>query len=131
MNNIRKSIITILSDYMDKTLSEWCLVDIDWDNKNIQKVLGLDWESAIINIYWSRWLLREWKSRIIGYYDITAVLKYINNSDDWLIKSYIDNFEISFDIIDKWLYFKIPNKPLHLYTEQEEKYLLDLLLNLK
>jgi hypothetical protein len=64
-------------------------------------------------------------------------LKYVE-------KTFNNNFVIDFDCYstEKDMYFIIrdfqenrfwifPNKPLHLYTEQEEKELLDLLLKLK
>lgn len=69
---------------------------------------------------------------IYWHYDITAVLKYIhkmwydiNNTDDSIL--------IWQNEMDYWFCtdFCIPNKPLHLYTEQEEKDLLELLTKLK
>lgn len=72
-------------------------------------------------------LMYTWnKLKILWYYDITAVLKYIDslsNMDEvklrWL------NFHI-WKINEIWINL-IPNKPLHLYTEQEEKELLKIL----
>jgi len=74
----------------------------------------------------------EWQTEV----DITAVLKYIQDKwcdyQNWIYKTTIricsiDNrdWEIMVD------YWEIPNKPLHLYNETEEKDLLDLLLKLK
>lgn len=62
----------------------------------------------------------EWQTEV----DITAVLKYIDEKTwNWFI--------IMWDKIILSAYLKdesIPNKPLNLYTEQEEKDLLELLL---
>jgi len=73
-----------------------------------------------------------WKNsyRIIGYYDIMAVLKYIKLK--WLEICFIDE-----GILVYWTksghddYWIIPFKPLHLYTEEEDKNLLDLLIKIK
>ena len=71
--------------------------------------------------------------KIIWHYDITAVLKYIdskwynihNEQNNWVIYVYKSDW---FDNPYLWI---IQFKPLHLYTEQEEKELLELLLKLK
>ena len=67
--------------------------------------------------------------------DITAVLKYI--ASKWYYP-YIDkllweNTGTAIIIADEYDNFEytIPSKPLHLYTEQEEKELLEILNNLK
>lgn len=71
--------------------------------------------------------------KLLWHYDITAVEKYII----WLNKSYDIQIDTDSDWEEKYiLYFwkyvsSFPNKPLHLYSEQEEKDLLDLLLKLK
>jgi hypothetical protein len=82
----------------------------------------------------------EWQAD----YDITVVLKYIKEYN-----KYVDlTLNIQSDIIHINIYWKtrtftdkltdfheyiweIPNKPLHLYTEQEEILLLNLLKNLQ
>jgi len=67
----------------------------------------------------------EWQTKV----DITAVLKYVKNK--WARR-----FEIKDEIwiaIKRWIYedmYQIPLKPLHLYIEQEEKDLLELLKKL-
>ena len=53
-------------------------------------------------------------------------MKYIEyHCTDLDVDCIVKNYEIEFKE------FEIPNKPLHLYTEQEEKDLLELLLKLK
>ena len=116
MTETRKAIIELIELFMNKTLCEWCLfIDDLWNYYTYDNKLP-------------KWLIRK----IIGYYDITAVLKYF--LPKYVISNY-NNKEIF--INDTWipesreLWWIIPNKPLHLYTEKEEKDLLKLLLKLK
>ena len=134
MDKIDKEIISIIWDYMNKTLSEWCLIDT-WA-KDLQKV------TEKIKVYWLFEIILDNKQKltsykkIIGHYDITAVLKYITD--------YAKNYHITIDEIqwgDIWVddywnrynyqIWEMPNKPLHLYTQEEKQNLLDLLLKLK
>ena len=125
MNNTRKEIINLIQDYMDKTLNEDCYVFIDDDlGKNYVKFNPLmeykPWEYAITSIAW--------------HYDITAVLKYIQNNNNIISYEVISLSDfILLETNLNWNYFeiKIPNKPLHLYTEEEEGNLLKLLERLK
>jgi hypothetical protein len=86
------------------------------------------------------------KIKILWHYDITAVLKYFEEHfySWWKLwpniinieKDYIEIQEIKemckCDIPKRFtIVWKFPNKPLHLYTEEEDKNLLDLLVNLK
>lgn len=66
--------------------------------------------------------------KIIWHYDITAVLKYVNSLESYWVL--IENWNIEL-FLEQSPIWEILNKPLHLYTEQEEKELLDLLLKLK
>ena len=77
--------------------------------------------------------------KILGHYDITAVLKYIlANLDCQIFHRPFVKWRTYNELIiapkQDWIYkwvskynFEIPNKPLHLYTQQEEKDLLELL----
>jgi len=133
MKETRKQLIEMLSDYMDKTLSDGCLIKHEdkiytyWDVYYIETER---WESFLYWTYDWRISYFEWY-KILWHYDITAVLKYIcnwwwdyNSSNDIL---YID---IETNVLWKWVVYHIPNKPLHLYSEDEEKDLLKLLKNL-
>ncbi len=128
ISDTRKEIINLISDYMDKTLSEWCLVECD------TYIITIREYDTIKNEDWYNHIYRNWESyevinKIIWHYDITAVLKYFKLKH-WLSDLFIMKHSIIF--LDKWkAYFDIPNKPLHLYTEEEEKRLLDLLINIK
>ena len=162
MNDTRKELINILSDYMEKELSEWCLLYINecWVDKESKKYIATildikevveeeEWECLvlymkqdeitvskdIINVFnWEKHLRnsKDYTIKILWHYDISAVWKFIRNSK-WavsvkIVKGNIDFLEITV-FWDKT--YIIPNKPLHLYTEQEEKNLLKLLLKLK
>ena len=159
----RKEIINLISDYMDKTLSEWCLFIRKYENNSysICKLLHIERREVYWNItttwyyynYIDLKILRTdtyfyaiwWKNhkrfydyidKIIWHYDITAVLKYIENNR--IEKSWYDRYDyftytkylIQFWKREEW-FDAIPNKPLHLYTEEEDKQLLDLLIKLK
>ena len=151
MNNIRKQIIEILEPYMDKTLSEGCLLEVytdDWytndtiikncysesdEDENIY-IPTYEWY-AILSKYKSKWHEQDAGviKRILWHYDITAVSKYIWKRV-YQIELDINQeyFEVSItsdDLVEQNFYF-IPNKPLHLYTEQEEVNLLELLKKL-
>lgn len=146
MNESRKKIIDLIEPYMDKTLNEWCIIEIKksyeyWKWKDIDPIYTtithLSWDGLYAWIYrywtWERdvnWKFRNWHhwDAIIWHYDITAVLKYIENkwcsitfNWYWEIRVYLDNSEFWKTLINLTL------KPLHLYTEEEEKELLETL----
>ena len=141
MNKIRKELINILSDYMEKELEIWLIYKsttwiyctlLDFNNKLIEIERDL-----IFELYWDKKHL----CKILGHYDISAVLKYVavKIEDNFLVlcPPTRDNNEFSihsddwWDVDDEWTQFYIfPNKPLNLYTEKEEKDLLLLLNNL-
>ena len=151
MNKVRKQIIELISDYMDKTLSEWCLLNwysneiniweyytywsyADWYFETNINGYELRFQRLKDNWNWDIWYYQI--EKIIWHYDITAVLKYIEgktqNKDSIILSIYwelqrIDTY--TWDYIET--IFETKNKPLHLYTEQEEKELLELLLKIK
>jgi len=143
MTETRKELINILSDYMDKTLSEGCLVKFMGEPVSfITKDKDEDWDDIYILNVWNRceiWICPP----ILWHYDITAVLKYIE-------KEWLKNYDVEIEIVIDWddinilwetWYFNnenwtwctdyfdytIQNKPLYLYTKQEEESLLELL----
>lgn len=144
MNNTRKQIIELIEPYMLKDLFEGCLIKIA-DTANVYGKIYLNWRYA--KMVWQEQYYKcyvvEWYSRdnllstelkdkfkILWHYDITAVLKYVVHNTEF--------YNVELD----WLWFYIerpdwistqsfPNKPLHLYTEIQEKDLLDVLLKLK
>lgn len=141
MNETRKQIIELIGSYMDKVLTWWCL--LERNNEIIQIV----YETWIKNTPYFCILLWEETNqspqlsfnprdypdvKIIWHYDITAVLKYLY--EKWIYDEIISEMFIRFQTmknINWWDTIFIPNKPLHLYSEQEEKQLLDLLIKLK
>ena len=87
MNETRKQIIELIEPYMDKTLSEWCLILYRWFYTPIlteQRKLWInkDWNYFQLFQFWNMqkiWDFIYWAEfEIIWHYDITAILKYIN-----------------------------------------------------
>jgi hypothetical protein len=143
MTETRKAIMSLISEHMAKDLSEGCLVEI-WNHKAIYLIT----QNSIVDYnVWNYTIFHWWEDiedvtdkiwKIIWHYDITAVLKYIKinggkinmqEKTDWNAMYIKVEYLYLWD--DDYDYYHIPNKPLHLYTEQEEKDLLELLLKLK
>ena len=120
MTDTRRKIIELIEPYLDKTLNEDCYVFIDDE-------LGKRYIKFHLKMEYNPWEY-SFKS-IVGHYDITAVLKYIGNHHWNFQQTYRDDFiwmvwrELEMSISD----LAIPNKPLSLYTEEEDKALLELL----
>ncbi len=155
MTKTREKIIGLIEPYMDKTLSEGCLITI-----SVQQIL---WDYITITVPFLRKTSKEsgrvdfsylhpngiiaehclsfqWcvqsGIKIIWHYNITAVLKFIGQK--WY--DYKKNTECELIAIKKFIWngkweseyiWTIEDKPLHLYSEQEEKDLLDVLLLIK
>jgi hypothetical protein len=156
MNNIRKQIIEILEPYMDKTLSEGCYVTlISYSGLTLERIDSMiyklwDWfqwdflykgterdcEDLYVNFYQYTWYQEtdekpsETIDKILWHYDITAVLKYIEERTTKYFEICEWHFVLQWDY---WIWsvdWSFPNKPIKLYTEQEEKDLLELLKKL-
>lgn len=121
----RKQIIELIEPYMETEFWFGCLVrnKFTWEI-SINQLEELD------PIY-----LME--IEIIWYYDITAVLKYIFNSmkvDFYFLNLTPDWEQMHIKIKLSWNHHNkeivIPNKPLNLYTEEENKNLFELLQKL-
>lgn len=146
MTETRKEILEMLKPYTDKTTSFWCIVKIP--NNFVQVDNALNHFAMAYDDKWNflasqsiflnkgkRFLFNE--IEILWHYDITAVFNFF----DW-IKSKKEVWPVYFDNViwqqDCWVfqktdytgYIKIPKKPLHLYTEEEDKNLLEILLKL-
>ena len=131
MTEARKEIIELISPFMDKTLSEGCYWTIIWsyyiylwEYWGGTMVLRVSDNTIIHTDYWKIF-------KIIGSYDITAVCVVENNFKNCNFHYLIylcSNWEISWTS-KNWEFpiGEIPLKPLHLYTEVEEKSLLELL----
>lgn len=133
MNNTRKEIIGLIEPYMDKTLSYWCYCKDNWHYIRLSHIEDDNRISFHFtdNSWWGL-VSKTSIDKILWHYDITAVLKYIKNNnkegyiyDDWDDYIYFETKEINIDGDNEVL--SIPFKPLHLYTEDEEKNLLKLL----
>jgi len=134
MSEEQIEIMNIIEPYMDKTLTEWCYCkQQDWCLIKLNK----DRADELISfryVTWAVWgwiIERENVGEILWHYDITAVLKYIEEII-WMkkYKIYQDCFVLEENNNWKMRFIKIPNNPLHLYTEQENKDLLKLLKKL-
>lgn len=161
MNDTQKQIIKLIEPYMDKTLSEGCIFKMKHHGSSIFTISLIERDIIYITKdfpnEWvdSIWIKKNNIEKILWHYDITAVLKYIHNfrpktweldTDSKTIISMIldwNEFVINFEYpkitlmmgepkitLHKYVWFT-PNKPLHLYSEQEEKDLLELLLKLR
>ena len=129
ITDTRKKIIELMEPYMDKTLSFGCYYYPEvwkkyWEPKpsELKKYISKKWEEPVI-------------VKILWHYDITAVLKYISDKV-WnrnIRYMWITQYEILLQDTRQEMYINIwlRNKPLHLYTEQEDKALLELLTKLK
>lgn len=126
MNDTRNKIIELIEPYMDKTQVEWLLIKTQ-----------IGWNYFLVN---DRNNIPAWD--VIGHYDITAVLKYIQTikSEDRHVSYIYESHNFSeiisirkLNVFNKSnrLIGSILNKPLHLYSEKEEKDLLELLLKLR
>lgn len=131
MTETRKEIIDIIKDYMEKDLVEWCLViNKEWIIWKITSNRKENLYFALIDIETNKDFV-EFKDevKILGHYDITAILKYI-----WLQDS-VDRIILSssitcYEIIYWWEVFILENKSPNLYTEEQEKDLFELLKKL-
>ena len=125
MNKLQTQITEYIKDYMDKTLSEGCY--IQWPDWEYAKVI---WNTITLWYLYKKEIrdmnpeqYKENEIKEIWHYDITAVLKYIRKR--WY-EPRISLNPVNFIVC----WNKIPNKPLHLYSEQENKDLLQLLKKL-
>lgn len=148
MTETRKKIIELISPYMDNMLSEGCLIqDENWEIYKFLKMCESWWsfDTIWIGKSFNRFYYPMKSNKILWHYDLSAVLKCIYTEcekrkgstsfswDSFWVEIYRDGDEyIEEDeeyIEDEYLHF--PNKPLHLYTEEEDKNLLEILLKLK
>lgn len=114
MNQTRKQIIELIEPYMDKTEHSWCYWQFEDETPTVMSDM-LSSQEIYDSLEWT-------DSRILGHYSIDAVLKYIRDIKWKCIICDWDDFRI---IGYGNIYFE--NKPLHLYTDQEDKDLLELL----
>jgi len=132
MTETRKQIIELIEPFMDKTLSEGCYwINIYTEDRIEQVISEVRW--------WNFYSLIDWFKthfphitqikKILWHYDITAVFKYIEDKYELDVVCYWDAIDIYYKFSDIW-FGEIPNKPLHLYTESEERALLKLLQQL-
>ena len=140
MNKLQKEILEIIEPYTDKTLSQGCLIWTGNMKDIIYQIVGKETEHFTRQfkvcdlLDTRRWWVINGKisnsKHIYWHYEITAVSKYIwkrvYHIDLDINQEYFEVSIISDDLVAQNFYF-IPNKPLSLYTEQENISLLKLL----
>jgi len=130
---MNKEIIELIQPYMDKTLSEWCLIKTAFWSYH---TLVTNKDFIIKAPYTETFIELNWQEKILWHYDITAVFDYINSINIWWVwPYYFDSISFSkeyYILTPTWDndYARIPRKPLHLYTQEEETNLLKLLKKL-
>lgn len=129
----RKEIINLISDYMEKD-KEWRIWTLIYDESiKLFWIIYKEceyWEPEIIREDWVETYVKLHKPYIKTIiYDITAILKYIVKNW-WGIRD-DDNWNIDIFRDDVFCIWQLLYKPLHLYTEEEDINLLNLLLKLK
>lgn len=138
ITEIKKEIMDLIDPYMDKTLSEGCYCLLSDKYRMPQKLVFI-WEEDENGFHYMRFThWWEWKEnvddyRIFWHYDITAVLGYIDSKEVVVFDVWSEGFVEVYRLDDEWwreTIWKISNKPLYLYTEEEELNLLELLQKL-
>jgi len=120
----------------DSCRSDYIYEKLEWYWKDLY-TSNLAWAEDLMKMWCDQcwWEIEE----ILWHYDISSVLKYIIQND-WEIEIEEDNLLVSYLVVWLWgsLWLSeydaetyIPNKPLHLYTEEEQADLLRLLKTLK
>lgn len=151
MNKTKKAIIEIIEPFMDKTLSEGCYIKV-WENScDICSSNEYCWhkqnyeyskiqEDNTFKVNLDRYTMEDFNQiytwyktptywcKILWHFDITSVEKYIQ--EKWCIRS--DSYDCNWIFYNQpWRWWLcIPNKPLSIYSEIEEKELLDLLIKI-
>lgn len=140
---MNKEIMELIQPYMDKSLNEGCYVKFwKWLYDKIlfpepdRRIYSLtdnylllidNWEASYIQN--SEDNMPDYDNpKILWHYDITAVLKCI--IEKWAIDMDKNWYWLMFTYKATQCLWKFPNKPLHLYTKEEEINLLELLKKL-
>lgn len=136
MNETRIRIIELLEPYMDKTVSDGVIVRVkktiqDWELKDVEPYLTHCYHTG------KGKYMKVWgRNDVVWHYSMDAVFKYMLEFKFWYFVFTNDEYKFVY-MVNMWYctYLKetssIPNKPLNLYTEEEDKMLLDLLLKLQ
>lgn len=132
LTETRKAIIEFIETFMDKVVDRWCLIKYwDW-YAYVYNVIS-NWKKTIVMTHWV-WDMSlddiefDDDYQIIWCYEMTAVSKFIMSTGFMRVEFYDSTISISED--DWYNETQIPSKPLHLYTEEEDKQLLKILTNL-
>lgn len=127
----------IVQPYMDKTLSEGCLFTVFYDI-GIKKIDHIIWD-YINDLYLMPEHKTEWHKKdddvvkeVLGHYDITALERCIKSKLKYMTRIDVCWWDRHFTVVWGWgkSLFSIPDKPPHLYTEGQNKTLLEWLKKL-
>ena len=130
MNNTRKEIIELIESYMEKELSEVCLILLKNIKDKHEEIIKYYFESDLCQYRedWKWHILwrNKWYYKILWHYDITAVERCI--MENWC-HFYSNGLDLTKEVEDcnAQSLWTLLLKPLHLYTEEEEKDLLVIL----
>ena len=126
MDKLQTQITEYIKDYMDKTLSEGCLFG-DWTVLDKKHFFKISENKTAVEFKWFNYY-----TEILGHYDITAVETFILKIQwkSWTSINLIKEWKYKEIGCKWWINIVYPNKPLHLYSEQEKKDLLELLKKL-
>jgi len=123
MNETQKQIIEIIEPYMVKILDEWCIFTYK------SKMLKLNSNNLKNDIISLKEDLERWLAKVIWHYDITPIEKYIVNNG-WINLKFVKWNTDYKEVWVNWKTYIFPFKDPSLYTEQENKDLLELLKKL-
>jgi hypothetical protein len=130
MTELQQELLMKLQPYTDKTLSEGCVFKWGWNYNRFLYLETHPRENAIHYIMRGKPTIM-WESlfrvhKILGHYDITALLKCVANARNvkWLIFEQfpqIKNDKIIFEYRWSWVarFIEIPLIPLDSYTDEQ------------
>ena len=145
MKEVKRNIMILIEPFMDKTPCVWAYIKKHKTMRDLngRQIGAIDYSEhledyeIIIDYFTSGSTIRrktEMKQveELWGNYDITALEKYIESITNWLYIAYTPNNYYRKLMIEDWMnaihsVWQIPNKPLSLYSSEEEKDLLELL----
>lgn len=135
LTETKKAIIELIKPYMDKNTDFWCIIYTEyfwWPTYYFQTC----YNNRVNNWIFYSWNSQVYNFKILWHYDITSILKYLRKL--WIFIWFLDEtdeimlYNNKYDYLEwKNSIWRFPNKPLYLYTDEEDEKLLNLLLKLK
>jgi len=121
----RKAIIELIEPFMNKTLSFGCY--LSYGEEIHIFCLPENDRNNIISIFNdnTNWIEDIEDFKVLWHYGITAIFNFIKSKWNYTVEVYWDTIWIAWEFE-----YEFQNKPLHLFTEEEDKQLLEILTNL-